>query len=408
MEKLKQTKKLKQIIGIEKALTEFGKGNMLIVVDDESRENEGDIVFAGDFVTAEKINFMAKHARGLICAPIDQRIAQRLNLNQMNEKNTDKHKTAFTISIDAANGIDTGISAKDRAITISLLTKKDSKENDFAKPGHTFPLVAKEGGVLQRAGHTEASIDLCKLANLSSVACICEIMNEDGSMSRMPDLVKFSQLHKLPIMTIKDLIEYRRKREDLIEKITEINLPTEYGNFKLINFRDKIEGNSYLAIVKGNVSGKENVLVRVHSGCVTGDLFGSMRCDCGSQLHESMKMIEKEGQGVVLYIIHHEGRGIGLENKLKAYELQEKGLDTVEANEALGFEGDLRDYGFGAQALKHLGLKTIRLITNNKSKVVGLEGHGLIISKRVPLKIKPNKYNKTYLNTKKTKMGHFL
>ncbi len=401
-------KKNKVFVCAVEAIEEFKKGKILIVVDDDARENEGDLVCAAEFADAEKINFMAKFARGLICVPVDRETAERLQLYPMSLESHDKQGTAFTISVDAALETTTGVSAFDRAKTIAVLADPNSKPADLVKPGHVFPLVAKEGGVLQRAGHTEASIDLCKLSFLRSCAVICEIMNEDGSMARLPELTKFAEKHCLQILSVKDLIKYRKKSEKLVEKIAETKMPTKFGKFKIFAYRDKIGEGNYLALVKGKIKGKKNVLVRVHSACLTGDVFGSMRCDCGEQLRDAIQLIEKEGLGTILYITHHEGRGIGIANKMRAYSLQEKGLDTIEANKSLGFPEDLRDYGLGAQVLADLGLSSIRLITNNPSKIIALEGHGLTVTERVSLPTKKNHFNKKYLHTKKKKMGHLL
>lgn len=392
---------------IKEAALELKKGNILIVVDDEGRENEGDFVTAGEFITAEKVNFFLKNAGGILCAPIDEEKAKQFNLNLMTQPK-DPFQTGFTVSIDAKEGTSTGVSASDRAKTIQVLCNDFGIENAFNKPGHLFPLLAKKGGVLERAGHTEATIDLLKIAGLKSVGVICEVMREDGEMARLPELLKLAKKFNLKILTIESLIKYRNEKEELVEKSSETTLPTEFGKFKAIAFRDKVYGQEYLALVKGKVAGKKNVLVRVHSGCVTGDVFHSKKCDCRKQLEKAMELIEKEGAGVLLYIPSQEGRGIGLFNKIRAYELQEKGLDTVEANEALGLNADLRDYGIGAQVLRKLGLTSIKLFSNNPKKVIGLEGYGLKIVKTVPLKIKANKFNKKYLKTKKTKLGHLL
>jgi len=396
---------------IEEALEDIKNGKMVIVVDDESRENEGDLVMAAQFVRAEDINFMAKHARGLICVPITEEKAQLLGLPPMVEDNSDPHGTAFTVSVDARDGTTTGISAEERALTAKLLSRSDVKPEMFRRPGHVFPLVARNGGVLKRAGHTEAAVDLARLAGCEPVGVICEIMNEDGTMARLNDLEQFSKKYGLKIISIEDLIRYRHRRDKLVEKVATVNLPTEYGIFVAHAYRSLLDSDSssllHIALVKGEVRGRDNVLVRVHSECLTGDVFGSLRCDCGPQLHTAMRMIEEDGCGVLLYM-RQEGRGIGLLEKLKAYELQEKGLDTVEANEALGHPPDLRDYGIGAQILVDLGLRRIRIITNNPRKIVGLEGYGLEITERVPLMIEPNEYNKRYLATKKQKLGHML
>ncbi|HCA40355.1 MAG TPA: bifunctional 3,4-dihydroxy-2-butanone-4-phosphate synthase/GTP cyclohydrolase II [Aminobacterium sp.] len=395
---------------IEEAIENIRDGKMVIVVDDDNRENEGDLVIAAEKATHEAINFMAQEARGLVCVPITQERAHELQLNPMAPNSSDRHGTAFLISVDAQEGTTTGISAHERALTARLLADPRSCAGDFLKPGHMFPLAARKGGVLKRAGHTEAAVDLAQLAGLFPAGVICEIMNPDGTMARLDDLVIFSQRHEIPIISIEELIRYRSRREKLVERVAEVKLPTAYGSFTACayhNILDEDQDRVHIALVKGEVSGQENVLVRVHSECLTGDVFGSLRCDCGPQLHAAMAQIEEEGRGVVLYM-RQEGRGIGIVNKLKAYQLQEKGLDTVEANVALGYAPDLRDYGVGAQILMDLGLSSIRLMTNNPKKVVGLEGYGLKITERVPLIIEPNKYNERYLSTKEKKLGHML
>lgn len=393
---------------IESALEDLRLGKMLIVVDDEDRENEGDFLMPAETATAQALNFMAKEGRGLICTPITEEYAKSLQLNPMTEENDSLYQTAFTISIDAAKNITTGISAFDRAHTIALLNNPETKPHDFVRPGHIFPLTAKKGGVLRRAGHTEAAIDLSRMAGFKEVGVICEILKDDGTMARRDDLFLLAQKYDLKIITIKDLIEYRRKSEKLILKVEEIDFPTSFGHFRLHMYESLVhKTESHVAIVKGDVGGDEPVLVRVHSECFTGDIFGSKRCDCREQLEKAMRTIEKEGRGVVLYM-RQEGRGIGLSNKIKAYKLQEEGLDTVAANEKLGFKADLRDYGVGAQILADLGLKKIRLLTNNPKKIVGLEAYNLQIVERVPLEIHANDVNELYLTTKRDKLGHLI
>ena len=395
---------------IEDAVEDIRRGKMIIVVDDDSRENEGDLVVAASLVTTEDVNFMVCSARGLVCVPLGHEIVCRLGLDPMTRESTDRHGTAFLVTVDVKEGTTTGISAEERALTARRLADPSSLGEDFYRPGHMFPLAAKQGGVLKRAGHTEAAVDLMNIAGLPPAGVICEIMNEDGSMARLPELIPFAEKHALRIVSIEDLIAYRSKREKLVEKIATVHLPTCHGNFMACAYRSLIDDNVdhiHMALVKGDVRGKKSVLVRVHSECLTGDVFGSLRCDCGSQLAQAMEMVEKEGEGVVLYM-RQEGRGIGISEKLKAYRLQEEGLDTVEANEALGFAADLRDYGIGAQILLDLGVENIRLITNNPKKVVGLQGYGLEIVERVPLIIPPNRFNERYLDTKEKKMGHFL
>src|SRR3989441_322996 len=380
---------------------------MIVVTDDEDRENEGDLVMAAEKVTPDAVNFMAKHGRGLICVPTTESHLKALDIGRMVSENRENFKTDFMVSVDAKTGITTGISAYDRAKTIRVLCDPRATADDLVQPGHVFPLQAREGGVLRRAGHTEASVDLVKMAGLFPVAVLCEILNEDGSMARLPDLMKVKEQFGLKMCTIRDFIEYRRVREKLVAKEQEVSLPTPHGEFKLHLYRSLVDGQHHAALVMGDVRGKENVLVRVHSECLTGDVFGSLRCDCGPQLHDALKRIAQEGEGVLVYM-RQEGRGIGFANKIHAYALQEKGLDTVEANEKLGFKPDLREYGLGAQILCDLGLRSIRLLTNNPKKVVGLEGFGLQIVEQLPIKSEPTRHNEKYLETKRTKLGHKL
>jgi 3,4-dihydroxy 2-butanone 4-phosphate synthase/GTP cyclohydrolase II len=392
---------------IPEVLADLKKGRIIIVIDDEDRENEGDLVVAAQHATPANINFMAKHGRGIICVPMESTRLVELGIDLMVQENRDEMKTAWTVSIDARRGITTGISAYDRARTVKVLMDPKTTKDDLVRPGHLFPLRAREGGVLVRAGHTEASVDLMKLAGLKPAAAICEIMNDDGSMARTPDLVQFAHKHKLKICTIRDLIGYRRKKENLVFKAVETRITNEYGEFKLVAYESTVDRDYHVALVMGEISPEKRTLVRVHSECFTGDVLGSERCDCGEQLHSAMRRIAKEGTGVLLYI-RQEGRGIGLLNKLKAYQLQDMGLDTVQANERLGFPADLRHYGVGAQILADLGVRKIRLLTNNPKKIVGLEGYGLKVVERVPIQVRPGPHNRKYLETKRRKMGHFL
>ena len=392
---------------ISEAIDAYKNGEMIIVVDDEDRENEGDLIMAAEKVSSEDVNFMSKEARGLICVALTEERADKLNINLMVRDNTALHETRFTVSVDAITGTTTGISTHDRALTIKALINKDTSPDELARPGHIFPILGAEGGVLRRAGHTEASIDMAKLAGLSHAGVLCEIMDDDGTIAKLPRLVELSKRYNLKLITVRDIIEYRRKNEKLVELVEKVNMPTGNGSFILYLYENILSKETHVALVKGEISDKEPVLVRVHSECLTGDALGSLRCDCGDQLSAAMKMIEDEGKGILLYM-RQEGRGIGLKNKILAYQQQDLGLDTVEANGVLGLKPDLRNYGIGAQILVDLGVRKMKLMTNNPKKVVGLDAYGLEISERVPIEIEPHADNKKYLETKRDKLGHLI
>jgi 3,4-dihydroxy 2-butanone 4-phosphate synthase/GTP cyclohydrolase II len=395
-------------ITVPEAVAALKEGKMLIIVDDEQRENEGDLMIAAEKVTAESVNFMAKEARGLICVSLTEKRSDELDLPLMVHDNTSHFQTPFTVSVDAKRNTTTGISAYDRAVTIQCLIAATTTPQDLSRPGHIFPLRAKDGGVLVRTGQTEASVDLAKIAGLYPAGVICEIMKEDGTMARMPDLIEFSSKFSIPIITVEEIIKYRVNTDSLVEMVAEAKLPTRWGDFSIRAFVDHIQQDTHIALTQGDLSGDEAVLVRVHSQCLTGDTFASLRCDCGKQLQNAMEMISREKRGVLLYLVNQEGRGIGLLNKIKAYRLQEEGLDTIQANVKLGFKADQRDYGIGAQILRHMGLKKLKLITNNPAKYIALAGYGLEIAERIPLEVAPNKENLAYMKTKKEKMGHLL
>jgi 3,4-dihydroxy 2-butanone 4-phosphate synthase/GTP cyclohydrolase II len=392
---------------IESVVEDLRAGKLVIVVDDADRENEGDLLMVAQHATAAAVNFMAKHGRGLICVPTTGERLQQLGIEQMVAQNRETFRTDFQVSVDAAQGITTGISAADRARTIQLLASPAAAAEDLMRPGHIFPLRARPGGVLQRAGHTEAAVDLARLAGCRPTGVICEIMNDSGEMARLPELRRFARKHRLKICSIEELIKFRRRREKLVERVEVVKMPTDYGDFDLHLYRSALDDQHHIALVKGDVTGQRNVLVRVHSECLTGDIFASRRCDCGPQLHQAMRQVAQAGCGVIVYM-RQEGRGIGLAPKIKAYKLQEKGLDTVEANQRLGFGMDLREYGLGAQILVDLGVKTIRLLTNNPKKIVGLDGYGLHIADQVPIKVPSNPHNEHYLKTKREKLGHLI
>jgi 3,4-dihydroxy 2-butanone 4-phosphate synthase / GTP cyclohydrolase II len=392
---------------IEDAIEDFRQGKILIVVDDEDRENEGDFVLAAEKTTPEAINFFVKEGRGVVCTPITAKRAKELNLDLMVDANTSLHETPFTVSIDYLHGTTTGVSVSDRSVTVRALIDPKAQANDFARPGHIFPLRAMEGGVLRRAGHTEAVVDLCQLAGLNPAGVLCEILAEDGTMARVPQLLKIAEQFNLKIITVRALIEYRIRREKLVQRVVSTKIPSQYGEFRMFLYRSQTDSKDHIALVKGDISPEKPTLVRVHSECLTGDVFGSLRCDCHAQLVASMERVEMEGHGIVLYM-RQEGRGIGLLNKLKAYNLQDEGLDTVEANEELGFRADLRDYGIGAQILRDLGVGKMRLLTNNPKKIIGLTGYGLEVVERIPLEIHPNQHNERYLTTKRDKLGHLI